>query len=281
MPAQVIVDETHVTGLLPADFIGLSMRSVLPLSSSFNALQGNLVSLYRLLGQENLRIGGSSVDHTTFWEPGGFAVPSWAGSVITPTDLEQLAAFVHAAGWKVELAVDLGHLDTTDISSEAQYAAIELGSQLLALECGNEPNYFPNTLRPADYGYQQYKADFTACAGAIGKSAPLAGPDTTGPFIPQFAQDEGSRLSMLTQHAYTLAQCNGHTASVTDLLSARSDQSELSAVAEAQLVAFAQGLGQNDIFEQMRVIARQLTLDEVHAVAAFYGAPGVGGVASR
>ena len=50
---------------------------------------------------------------------------------------------------------------------------------------------------------------------------------------------------------------------------------------EAQLVAFAQGLRQNDIFEQMRVIARQLTLDEVHAVAAFYGAPGVGGVASR
>jgi cytochrome c553 len=42
---------------------------------------------------------------------------------------------------------------------------------------------------------------------------------------------------------------------------------------EAQLVVFAQGLRQNDIFEQMRIIARQVTPDEMHAVAAFYGVP--------
>jgi len=31
----------------------------------------------------------------------------------------------------------------------------------------------------------------------------------------------------------------------------------------------------------MRIIARQLTPDEMHAVAAFYGAPGAEGIASR
>jgi cytochrome c553 len=41
---------------------------------------------------------------------------------------------------------------------------------------------------------------------------------------------------------------------------------------ERQLASFAQGLRQNDISEQMRVIARQLTSDEMHALAAFYGA---------
>jgi cytochrome c553 len=41
---------------------------------------------------------------------------------------------------------------------------------------------------------------------------------------------------------------------------------------ERQVAAFAQGLRQNDIFEQMRIIARQLTADEMHAVASFYGA---------
>ena len=40
---------------------------------------------------------------------------------------------------------------------------------------------------------------------------------------------------------------------------------------ERQLAAFAQGIRQNDIFEQMRVIAKQLTPDEMHALAAFYG----------
>ncbi|WP_050420592.1 c-type cytochrome [Bradyrhizobium tropiciagri] len=39
---------------------------------------------------------------------------------------------------------------------------------------------------------------------------------------------------------------------------------------ERQLASFAQGLRQNDIFEQMRVIARQLTTDEMQALAAFY-----------
>ena len=42
---------------------------------------------------------------------------------------------------------------------------------------------------------------------------------------------------------------------------------------EEQLLAFAQGMRQNDVFEQMRIIARQLTSDEMHAVAAFYAAP--------
>jgi cytochrome c553 len=62
-------------------------------------------------------------------------------------------------------------------------------------------------------------------------------------------------------------------------------QSQQVSYIEGQLVAFAQGMRQNDVFEQMRIIARQLTPDEMHAVAAFYGAPagppGAGGIASR
>jgi cytochrome c553 len=54
---------------------------------------------------------------------------------------------------------------------------------------------------------------------------------------------------------------------------------------EEQLTAFAQGLRQNDIFEQMRIIAKQLTPEEIHAVAAFYaggaGAPSAEGSASQ
>jgi cytochrome c553 len=52
---------------------------------------------------------------------------------------------------------------------------------------------------------------------------------------------------------------------------------------EKQLAAFAQGLRQNDIFEQMRLVARQLNPNEVQALATFYGVPsgaqGEGGVA--
>ena len=40
---------------------------------------------------------------------------------------------------------------------------------------------------------------------------------------------------------------------------------------ERQLAAFAQDMRQNDINEQMREIAHELTPDEMHALAAFYG----------
>jgi cytochrome c553 len=50
---------------------------------------------------------------------------------------------------------------------------------------------------------------------------------------------------------------------------------------ERQLAAFAQGLRQNDINEQMRAIAKQLTPSEMHALAAFYGAPESARVANK
>jgi hypothetical protein len=43
---------------------------------------------------------------------------------------------------------------------------------------------------------------------------------------------------------------------------------------ERQLGAFTEGMRHNDISEQMRAVAKELTLEEMHAVAIFYGAQG-------
>jgi len=43
---------------------------------------------------------------------------------------------------------------------------------------------------------------------------------------------------------------------------------------ERQLSAFAQGMRQNDINQQMRVIAAKLNADEIHAIALYYGSQG-------
>jgi cytochrome c553 len=58
-------------------------------------------------------------------------------------------------------------------------------------------------------------------------------------------------------------------------------QGQRVAYIERQLAAFAQGARENDIFQQMRAIAKQLTQDEMHALAVFYGIPGNGEVALR
>jgi cytochrome c553 len=50
---------------------------------------------------------------------------------------------------------------------------------------------------------------------------------------------------------------------------------------EAQLIAFAQGLRRNNINEQMRTIAKQLTADEMHLIAQFYGTGAAAQIAGR
>jgi len=65
------------------------------------------------------------------------------------------------------------------------------------------------------------------------------------------------------------AACHGPGAEKLGASALRGQQAEY---IERQLAAFAQGMRQNDINEQMRVIAHELTPAEMHAVAAYYGA---------
>jgi cytochrome c553 len=52
-------------------------------------------------------------------------------------------------------------------------------------------------------------------------------------------------------------------------------QGQQPAYIERQLAAFTQGMRQNDINEQMRTIAKQLTSEEMHEVSVLYGGEGV------
>jgi cytochrome c553 len=58
-------------------------------------------------------------------------------------------------------------------------------------------------------------------------------------------------------------------------------QGQHTAYIERQLAAFAQGIRENDINEQMRTIATQLTPDELHVIAEFYGAGATPKIAGR
>jgi cytochrome c553 len=65
------------------------------------------------------------------------------------------------------------------------------------------------------------------------------------------------------------AACHGPGANKLGAPSLRGQHTEY---IERQLAAFAQGMRQNDINQQMRVIARELAPDEMHLVADYYGA---------
>jgi cytochrome c553 len=65
------------------------------------------------------------------------------------------------------------------------------------------------------------------------------------------------------------AACHGPGAEKLGAPALRGQQTEY---IERQLAAFAEGMRQNDINQQMRVIAHELTPAEMHAVAVYYGA---------
>lgn len=75
------------------------------------------------------------------------------------------------------------------------------------------------------------------------------------------------------------AACHGPGGNV--IVGAPSLQGQQPAYIERQLAAFAQGWRQNDINEQMRIIASQLTPDDMHAVAEFYGTGAIPQIAGR
>jgi cytochrome c553 len=74
------------------------------------------------------------------------------------------------------------------------------------------------------------------------------------------------------------AACHGPGGSV---IGAPALQGQQPAYIERQIAAFAQSWRQNDINEQMRTIAKQLTPDEMHLVAGFYGTGAAGAQMAR
>lgn len=74
------------------------------------------------------------------------------------------------------------------------------------------------------------------------------------------------------------AACHGPAGNV---IGAPSLQGQQSAYIERQLAALAEGSRQNDINQQMRTIAKQLTADDMHVIAEFYGTGAIPQIAGR
>jgi cytochrome c553 len=115
-------------------------------------------------------------------------------------------------------------------------------------------------------------------------------PTLTGNRVPEPGRslrelDPAKRLIFAGDPARGIPPCSACHGPGGYKLGAPALQRQQSYYIEEQIFAFAQGLRQNDVFEQMRIIARQLTPDEMQAIAAFYGVPsgasGAPGLASR
>jgi hypothetical protein len=209
---------------IPANFTGLSYEAGQLASADFFAPANTaLAGLMRRLGSKGvLRIGGNSSEYS-MWSPDGNApvVPATVVSpdtggkthritTIKPEAVRNLAAFTKSCGWQLIYGVNLGNGAPDRAASEAQAVCEAAGDSLLAIQIGNEADlYHKNGLRPENWAFDDYLAQWREFATAIRKRVPhvpLAGPDVASnvAWIASFAEKAKDEVVFLSGHYYAM-----------------------------------------------------------------------------
>jgi hypothetical protein len=240
--AAITISRTSTSGAVPAALAGLSYEKSKLSSGFFNGANSSLIGCCQRLGPSILRIGGNSVDQTT-WTPGGAG--STAGQV-APADISGLAAFAQSAGWRVIYGINLATNTPAAAAAEASVAAQALGGTLFGFEIGNECDlYHSNGLRPSTYTLADFETEWSSYASAIRTSvpnAPLTGPAAAGSaasWTVPFAAAEASSITLLTQHYY---RANGQLPTSTLALLLGGDPNLPAELAQLQAAASAHGI---------------------------------------
>jgi hypothetical protein len=203
--ASVAISRSQTAGAVVPALVGLSYEKSEISTALFTSANANLIGCFTRLGTSVLRIGGNSVDQTT-WAPNG---SGGTYGQVAPSDINALAAFVQSAGWHIIYGINLATNTAASAAAEAAYASSAFGSSLYGFEIGNEcDQYVAKGLRPAGYDLADFISEWSSFASAIRQSvpnAPLTGPASaanTASWTVPFASSEASELKLLTQHYY-------------------------------------------------------------------------------
>ncbi|MBS0591444.1 MAG: hypothetical protein JSR65_12515 [Proteobacteria bacterium] len=195
--------------------IGLSYETRHLLEAGlFSARNTDLIAYFRRLNPQGiLRLGGNTSDFAVWSEYRGDlpadedeASKAWRHRyTIAPAQIEELAGFVRASGWRVIFGVNL-KADRPQMAAQlAAEVHRRLGDGLLAIQIGNEPNGFKNAMEKP-LSFDEYLALWKRTAQAVREAVPgvaLAGPDTGAntDWVLRFAA-EADDIAALSRHYY-------------------------------------------------------------------------------
>lgn len=230
----IILDTDHPTSTISPDFEGLSYEAwLLPRNPDYlNANNTVLVRMIKNLGSGVLRIGGNSSDETgwTGKARNGNPPPNTqpGKDSVSTTDIDHLAGFSQATGWKVIFGLNLGNNDIAASTDEAMYTSSKLGNNLLDLQIGNEPDYFKLGYRTSNYSVSNFETEWATNYTAIRKmlpQAPFAGPDVSDNllWINTFATDNGDKVDLLDAHYYVDGPATDPSIDINTILDGDSD----------------------------------------------------------
>ncbi len=240
LAAILSVESNAVLATLPPSYVGLSYESAqLANPQFFSASNQDLIELIRgLSAQGVLRIGGGTSAFTTFSATPPSGAPPFevfgpdtsktekTGTITTALALQNLRAFLDAAGWSCLYGLNLARGTKENSAAEADAAHRILGPRLLALQIGNEPDSFRNRYRPAAYGPQDFLREWLEFRAAIVQRVPnakFAGPDISNKldFLTAFAEEARHHpdVILLTGHYYAMGPAGSPAATLDNLLS--------------------------------------------------------------
>jgi hypothetical protein len=197
----VTVNRATRMGQLAPGFAGFSFEKSHMTDGWFTGTNAPLIALFKLLGPGFVRIGADDVDSTT-WVPGALPVAGGQTSTnIGTVDVDGLAAFLSAAGWKTIYGVSMRSAIAPSVA-ESVYASAKLGSSLHSLEIGNEINFFANNA--VGTPMMQWES-FQVAVAAATPGIPLAAPAAAGAipsFTVPFVNAEAKKIVLVTEHYY-------------------------------------------------------------------------------
>ncbi len=188
-PVVVTLNPGNPGPAIPDDFIGLSYESqhVLPDGNGshlFSASNTALIKTFHLLGVENLRVGGNTVD---------------SGPIPSTADVDNLFAFAKAAGVDVIYTLKLKNSTAADNAPLAEHILTNHAANLTCFSIGNEPTTYTGSF----YTYESRVKSYMA---AIGPRAKFCGADVEdgGQWASAYANAfaNAGNDPMVTEHHY-------------------------------------------------------------------------------
>ena len=202
---------------IPPDFTGLGYEMLSVATPGLLSTNNRrYLELVRGLGLKGvMRIGGIVADYARY-APDGIPANEIKNTVITRANLNEFAAFLKAIGWKAIWSVNFAQGTIQQAVEEAHAVSEALGSNLMALELGNEVENYGKSqpFRANPYTYEAYRAEFDAWRAAIVQAVPstsFAGPDTAQSldWVERMAKDADGKIQLLTTHYYRNGQRRG------------------------------------------------------------------------
>jgi hypothetical protein len=205
--------------------MGLSYEKSAMTYSYFHVSNRHMIALFRRLGDGVLRIGGGSVDQV-MWTPEA----TGTHLQVTPVEIKALAGFLEATGWLCLYGVNFATSTPAQAAEEVAYAVSVLGSNLLGIEIGNEPDEYgtPGNFFAGNWTFEDYLARWNMFRSAILQSAPnvaITGPATAGGnhittwTLPFGQATTAAEITLLTQHYYRDYYASGGSPTAAFLIS--------------------------------------------------------------